>query len=435
MSQRARQRNNTIAGSFVLLSIVGFLAVVVTLSDMSGWGGTRQVTVRFDTATGTPGLERGAAVTLAGVPIGRVKSVALHLDPQPNGEDYVNVVLTIPNDYIVRRDAEVGLVVPIIGSDASINFEGFGASDPLTDDDVLYGNFAPSTFLRSAGLGPEQMEQLRTVIDRLAVISTDVAAVTTFSREAIEEDGERIVAQVREMAEWLNGIVASMRNRWPEWETSIDRSLANVEHATEEADLLLGEGRDLVASIDEGVTGIRETFDEVSPSLKKTAENIETITTKAREEWIIRIDSITANADESMERVVSVLTRLDDSLTTDLPEVSRILANMRLASNNLKLAMIEIRNEPWRLLAAPSERAIEEALMYDAVRTYANAVSDLDASILSLQALHERYGDEFDPESDVVQQVLAEIQENLKQYKSAEKLWYDMLIEQSGGQN
>jgi len=434
MSQvRKRQRNNTIAGLFVLFTLVAFVLVVIVLSDMSGFGRKQRIEIRFPTEIGAPGLNPGADVLIAGVPKGKVEAIHLELADDPSIGPFVRVIITLPDSFTVRRDAEAGLMVPVIGSGAWINLEGLGTGEPLGPDEYLEGGYAPSAILRSAGLGQKQIEEMQRILANIDALSANTAEITRFAREQIDEHGDEIVESIRGTIDQAERFVQSVREEWDRWRGVMTQALENAQQVTENAGTLINEGRSFIANVDEGVTNVRRTFDEITPQVKRTASNVEAVTNRARGEWSDRISEILARTNDGVQRAQATLTTLDDSLTTALPEVKRILANMRLASDNLKLAMIEIRNEPWRLLASPSERAVRETVLYDAVRSYANAVSDLDASIAALKALHDRYGEDFDPEREAVQRVLNLIEEHHDRYVEADELLYQFVLQETGG--
>jgi hypothetical protein len=72
------------------------------------------------------------------------------------------------------------------------------------------------------------------------------------------------------------------------------------------------------------------------------------------------------------------------------PVLERMVANLQLSADQLKLATIEIRRSPWRLLYKPDEKELETDNLYDAARSFALAAGTLDAATQSLQAVAEK---------------------------------------------
>jgi len=385
MSQRRkRQQNNTIAGLFVLASVIGFVLIVIILSDMTWLGSNRQYEVWFKPDLGTPGLAVGSEVTLAGVAVGRVDAVELETDDTSEFGPHVAVTISLPDDYVLRDDAVVGLVVPILGTAAIINLEGLGTGKPISKSQPLTGIFAPSPFLRSAGIGPKQIEQIKSTIGHVDEISGNVMEVTKFARDEVQTSGKEIVQRIRDITKHVSEVIASFKEAWPTWRGRVSSTLANADESSEKLNSLLDEGHTLATNANEGVAELRKTIERLSSDVTESVANVREITAKANGEWSEKISNLLGRAENGTQLAEELLSQLDDSLTTLVPELERILANTRIASDNLKLAIVEIRNEPWRLLASPSERAVQESLLYDSVRTYANAVSDLDASIAAL---------------------------------------------------
>lgn len=432
MSQRRkRQRNNTIAGLFVLASVIGFVLIVILLSDMTWLGSNRHYEVWFKPDLGTPGLTVGSEVTLAGVAVGRVDAVELETNDKSEFGPHVVVTISLPANYILHDDAVVGLVVPMLGTAASINLEGLGTGKPISESEPLTGIFATSPFLRSVGLGPKQIEQIKSTIGHIDEISGHMSEITKFARDEVQTSGKEIVQRIRDMTKQISQVIASIKETWPTWRDRLSSTLVNADESSGKLNSLLDEGQTLVTNANEGVAELRKTIDRVASDVTESAANVRDITAKANGEWSEKISNLLDRAESGTQKAEELLSQVGDSLTALVPELERILANTRIASDNLKLVMIEIRNEPWRLLAAPSERAVQESLLYDSVRTYANAVSDLDASIAALKAVHDRYGSDFDLESESVKRILSLLDNNYSRFDEAQKALFDFITKET----
>ncbi len=432
MAQRNKKhRNNTIAGLFILLSITGFVVVVIMLSDFQGLGHHGIYQIWFKPDTGTPGLSVGSPVTLAGVRIGTVDNIHLEMEKNESFGPRVEVTISVDDRFVVRRDAMAGLVVPVLGTASSINFDGLGTGEPLKDDEYLTGTFAATPILKSAGIGPEEIIAITKTIHNIKNISDNTSEISNFASKEMRESGHEIVSNIRKMVEQVADVVASFREAWPAWKKSADDISQQVHLAATNVNKTIDESKKLISEAHEGYLRTQKTIDDLSPKITKITDNIQSITDTARQEWITKITSALDHANEGIEHGSSLLSSLDETLTIDLPEINRILANMRIASDNLKLSMIEIRAQPWRLFTAPSEHAMQEALLYDLVRTYANAVSDLDASIAELKALHDRFGNHLDPNQDSLKAVLDQLDKNFNQYQDAQNSLYEFIAEKS----
>ncbi|HRJ49422.1 MAG TPA: hypothetical protein PKU91_02745, partial [Phycisphaerales bacterium] len=131
-------------------------------------------------------------------------------------------------------------------------------------------------------------------------------------------------------------------------------------------------------------------------------------------------------ARRTMESFESLATRLDTIVATESSTVRRTMANARLASDQLKLAMMEIRAQPWRLLVQPDTKELQQQLLYDSARSYASALSDLRASATALETITAsgvRPG--IDPAE--VARLKRELDEALERYRVAESRLFEQI--------
>lgn len=432
-TSRTRQRNNTIAGFFVLIAIGGFVAMIVVLSDVAALARNRQVVrIAFPLEVGVPGVKVGSDVMIGGMSVGKVSGMRAELD-RPGDPRFV-VTVTIPTDYQIRADAFAGMVVPLIGGTTAIDIGPLGSTGPPLDSayfrsgGTIQGGFAPSVLLKSAGIGPEDLRKVKEIISKADAIAANVEEVTAFVRETVNADGPRIVESIRSAIEDAKAIVASARENWPQWSQRFSEIIEHVQATTARGPELADKAAGLMDNADDGITDVRTLVADVSPDVKSTAADVAEVARWAREEGLARINSVIDDAQGALAVATETFTTINGNLTTEMPQVSRILGNLRLASDNLKLASLEIRSQPWRVLYTPGKEEVKQSLLHDAVRTYASAVSDLEASVVSLKALHERYGANLDPENEFVQRALAEFESRFDRYRREEKRWGEILF-------
>lgn len=447
---RQRQRNNTIAGAFVLIALLAFIVVVLTLSNLgSVFGGTKLVEARFPLTVGVPGLERGADVAVGMRPVGAVTDVRPVLASPASGmggEDgargsYISVILRVPSDVEITDQTRAELVVPLLGSGSFINLGGVGEGAPLSKvaagpgrDDVLSvpGLFAPSIILQQAGITARELESVRNFVRRLDTISARVESITSYLDGTLQEDGPEIVSNLRDTVTRAQALVRDIESNRAAWVARVNSILENVEETSARGPQLAERADALLANADAGISDVRGIVQEVSPNIRNTALNVEDITSRVRHETLNEVSRLLDRGETTLAQAAEIAAQVDATLTTELPQLSRVLGNMRIASDNLKLAMIEIRAEPWRVLYEPTSEEVQESLTNDIVRTYANAVSDLNAAVVSLKALHDRYGANLEPEDEAVQRVLNELESSLETYQEREAQWFQQIIGENG---
>ncbi len=425
---KVRHRNNTIAGFFVLATIVLFVVLAWILSDIQTLlGGTRDYGIRFPLDVGIHGLETGAGVTIAGYDIGRVTGIEPVLDPGDGEEPHILVTVTVGDEYVLCQGAEPGLVMPLIGGISSIDFVSLGNGAGLADGEDLIGMYAPSVMLESAGIGEEQVEHLQGLLANAKDISQEWKSTSESLGLQLRTHGPDLIESVQDLVKRIQQISSDLSEQWPSWRDYVGDSLANVKTASDKAPELMDKATQTADNVDATVTDVKGFIAEVKPSVRATIANAEAISDEVRNQWLQEVETLFTKAHDGMDSATSTLEQIDNHLTIDLPQLSRILGNMRIGSDNLKLAMIEIRQDPWRLLQEPDEKAMQESLVYDSVRTYANAVSDLNASIASLQALHDRYGNSLGSETKSLDRVLQQLNDDYTRYQDAERQWFDLM--------
>ena len=113
-----RERNNLLAGLFVLAGIVVAFTVIVLLSDLQGlFTPMYDVQVRYKLSDGLLGLKKGATVTIGNSPIGTVEHISDQRDPKEPDRVIGKIVsFEIPKRYTLFDNAIVELNVPPLGT-------------------------------------------------------------------------------------------------------------------------------------------------------------------------------------------------------------------------------------------------------------------------------------------------------------------------------
>ncbi len=109
-------------GFFMILGLAAFFFLAIKMGDINIWGDDRyQVMARF---TSTSGLKEGAYVEIAGVRVGRVKSIEF------DEESYESIVkLAIPKDVQLQEDTIASVRTAGIIGDKFIKLTPGGLED------------------------------------------------------------------------------------------------------------------------------------------------------------------------------------------------------------------------------------------------------------------------------------------------------------------
>jgi len=405
MTWKPHQRNNFLAGLFLVTALI--LAVVVSVI-LSGdpFTRTRTYQTRFTLTDGATGLDRGSPVMVGGHEVGQVVGVKLDLG---HGDDGVVVTFETERDVQLHADAWVTLERPLLGSLSAINIPSIGTGAPADETTVLAGSIAPPSFLRDAGWRDEE----RTKLQRIITAFDNAAQRTTQIVETVDPDeAQRLFDELSAAVDDVTNMIGEAKQAWPGWSDHVDSTLTSLDEAG-------GKLPGAIDNLDEGVTEARTTLSDNRERIDAIIDNVEATTTAVNEQWVPRGSELL----DSATRATGRLTELIEEHRTD---INKMFANGRLASDQLKLAILEIRAQPWRLLIKPTKRQFESQVLYDAARTYAMAVSDLRAASDALASL------EGSGAVDEVRlaELRAELDEDFRKYREAESKLLDQMIEE-----
>lgn len=423
----SNRRNTILAGAFVVASLLLAVWVSFMLSDSRGTARMRPIQVRFPLALGTHGLQKGSPVLMGGQQIGQVSDWKFDFARNDEGHEVAQGVIvraSIDQSLTVFSDAKVFLERPLLGTLSSLNIVDAGGqrpSDPtrgvatvLERDGVLVGTLAPPALLAQAGYGEEQALQVRTLIKDLA----DMVATTKPNVEGTTADAREVLTLLRE--------------RVGEWSAKVDTTLANVETASGKINPLMDTAK---ASLDEftvaasnarrAVEDVRAAIDENRPKVDSILTSVDEATQRINRESLELLNAALTDARDALSVLSDAADGAQRLITRETPTARRILANLRLMSDQLKLTAVEVRSQPWRLLYQPTRKESDEQLLYDSVRSYAEASSDLRAAAESLNALAAARGG---ANAGEMQSATDAVDTALQHYTLAERAFLDRLL-------
>ena len=146
----------------------------------------------------------------------------------------------------------------------------------------------------------------------------------------------------------------------------------------------------------------------------------------ARLEGRIALNALLEDGRAGVADARGTLADVDSLFKEQTPEIRRTMANARLASDQLRLTLGEVRRSPWRLLYRPDQKELEFELLYDATRSYASAVSDLRAASESLQAVSTS-GRSETADGESIESLLTGMAEAFSKYETAEQRFLQLL--------
>jgi len=432
MGVRYSQKANLLAGGFLLGGVALAVVISFVLADIS-LSSTRQYFIDFSLEDGATGLSPDAAVRVGGQQVGKVAHVAIVKDKK---ESYrIQVEVSIRPDIELYEDAWAYLEVPLLGTSSTINipYVGTGSevvspqggSPRLQAGEHLQGSIAPPTFLANAGFGPTQRDQIQRMLADAQVSIEDL-------RKAIETIRPRIVP----VADDVQATVASARRSAEgfeqdatQWRSDISTTLSNakdfsdrLESLDDEAKLTLNDAREMIRSGQAVIENNRDRIDNILASTETAAAGI-------RDDWIPKGSALLDQARSGVDRYTSVGKKVDTLLTDQTPSIEQTLANIRIASDQIKFLAIEARAQPWRLLHRPDTKELNNQLLYDAARSYAMAVGDLRATSQSLDALVHESAIRGEVDLDELAAMRKKLSQAFATYSAKESELLDRMIE------
>jgi len=396
MARKNRSKSSLIAGSFLIFGVVGFVIISSIISGAIGrLHPTKSYNITFALTQSTAGLKPGAAVLMGGQPVGRVADVSfLSEGDETTG---VNVVVKINSGHALFVDSVFVLERPLIGVGASINIVSSGTASAglLEPGSTVTAGLAVPMFLAAAGFGAEQLKQVQTIIGD----TKDIIARTDEMTAQLEDDLETVLANFNEFSANLAAI-------------ETEKIATSTGDAVEEFRALVEESRELLRVN-------RPRIDDVMSSAQRTMALFEN-------EHAVELLETIKKTSEAADHLAVVAEQTAQLLATETPAIRRSLANARLASDQLRLAMIEIRRNPWKLLGQPDKKEVKEELFYDAARAYATVASDLQDAGASLESALARPGVADD---ELIRELSEELKSALVRYKEAEVRLLERMFE------
>jgi len=433
----ARDRNNFKAGLFVLTGIVVAFIVIVILADFDRLLTPMQtVQTRFTLSDGLKGLKRGAAVTIGGVENGSVTRI--DEETSKHGTVIAKIVhFTIPRKYKIYENAHLELNVPTIGSNTKLNVRSFGGpletGEPhgeswayeLDIDPPIPGGLATSEmvkgFISELGIEDKQRRQLQNIINNvdllmgalsderkpLADVITNVQAITG----GLKEDMPVLREKVKSALTSADDALATAKAMLDENRPTVKQTLDNANAAVTDVRDVIGENRDNIKS--------------ALASAKDTMANAKDISRTFKDETVAKVHKALDTAGEAMANLKTTSEDLKDFAVTQRPVLERTIANARLTSDQLKLAAIEIRRSPWRLLYKPTDRELETDNIYDAARSFALAASSLESTAESLEAMLKLNDGQLQKDDSNLKQVLDNLHQTFEKFGKAEQRFWE----------
>jgi hypothetical protein len=407
-----RHRNNIRAGVFVTVALIVSMGVIVALTDAIGRLSrrTHEFRVSFDVESGVANLKEGSDVRVGGMQMGRVLEVTPEY-PDPSSDQPLRRIMVrfnIDRAVALRESAKVFVSAPLIGSDAWIDIPDVGNGAVLAEGTLIIGS-SGAGFLTSL-VGAANADKADDLFDLLPEIKADYKASIrpTFENlKVISEDTKGFVTDLRTV-------------RWPQWADQVDEIMAWALAMTVELDSAVADGQVILS---EG----RGIVEDNRPDIRQSIANVREISDIAKSETIVKINQLLDTGQDSMNEARTALENLRVDYEGWATNIGEALARFNLTSQQLKLASIEMRRSPWKLLYRPSADELEHELLYDAARAFAVAAADLRASSESVNRILTNHGDRVTENQELYRRLESKLLNSMANYEKAQQDILDVL--------
>src|SRR2546430_1395738 len=307
----------------VILGILGFFILKIEDVKVSRTGNHKKVTAIFDSVAG---LDKGSAVRVAGVRVGRVRKI----DVRDDGRAEVEMEIDKDVQLHTTAQAHVANLGPL--------GEKYVELAPGSPNQPVIGEQKQGVTL--PGTQPATIDQ---VTDQISAIATDVKAITESLRASIgtpngQAQLQDIVANVDNITKQVRDLIAANRS-------NVDATMANAQAITAQmrtqiprlADSIERVANAMSATVSENRTDVHHTIEnlrELSADLRTTSENLGAITTQVRSGQgtvgkLLYSDETSTRLNTALSSVESGVTELKNTLN----RVGRLQLDLGIGSD------------------------------------------------------------------------------------------------------
>ncbi len=409
MSSSDNRRNNVRAGLFTLAALaLGFATIVVLNADSLKylWGSHHRYVVRFTLLDGVGGLSPGSEVRVGGLVRGRVTDIRLTgIEAGDDRPPEALVDIQVDGMITLWSNAEAIRTVPILGGSSWINITTIGGPNVITRSPAVR-NGASSAELPVDGSGEIPATPgdglLTTIVGPQNAVTTqqlleNVASFTRFlDRDVVLAFDDEIKATLAD----ARAVVGDVKSDYGQWRKDLDRTFDSVAAAADrldgtmvEAAGAVGDARDDLRMIGELVRRNVGRIDAAIANVEVMTEDGVAITHRLRDETLARVDDALDAGVTAIQQLSTTMRRVDLEIANAVPQVQAFLQDALVAAGEMKLATIEIRRSPWRILYQPQPGELANENLFSAARDFTIAAGEVRSAAASLQSMLDQLPD------------------------------------------
>ena len=394
MAEGTGYSNSVRAGAFLITSAFVGLVVILILSKSALFTRKSDYQVRFTMDEGVAGLDAGAEVRVSGLKVGRVVRIEQRFEAEE-----ILVHIQMNADITLFKDAQVIRSQPLLGNYSWLNFSNLGskAKGKLEPGETI--DAKTSGGLLATIVGPQNAGRTTEMFTNMVAFT---ASLDDFARVQYPKS---VVPMLDDAAT----AVATLRKDYEGWRGDITSSLKDASLSMKKLD----------TSMDDAVVTVKEA--------RLAMEHF-------REVNIKQIDALLTDAQEGTERFASAMENLDIELTARIPDLRAMMWDLRQSATQVKLATMEVRRSPWKLLYRPSGDELARENLYESARAFAIASSDLRVTGETLRATVDDTPERFSSDPKFRETLRTQVLQSVERYEIAQKRLFDVLQADFKGQ-
>ena len=215
------------------------------------------------------------------------------------------------------------------------------------------------------------------------------------------------------------GQVASAADRL---DGAMQTAAKTVEEAREDLQMIGDAVRRNVARIDTAVANV-----------EIMTEDGAAITQRLRDDTLARVDQALDTGTAAIGDLAKVLQTLDLEVAASIPSVRGFLQDALVAAGEMKLATIEIRRSPWRILYQPQPGELANENLFSAARNFTIAATEVRSAAESLQSVMERFPSVLENDETLRNDVQRFLADSLQRLETTQSQLFSVIIGQTTG--
>ena len=435
MAEPTAQSNNIRAGAFILLATALGISVFVILSGWNPFEKRIPYKVRFTVDQGVDGLASGSDVKVGGLIKGTVTGITPQFTPgkgQTEKLDSILVDFQVDQDVSLWSNAEVTRYMPLLGGGAWLNFDNVG--QPVDADGKNHQALEPGGELNASAAGG----MLATLLGPSNAAKTGQALsnIEDFT-DFLDTIPKAWDSDVVPMLADADAVLTNMRTDYGTWSGQVTEFLERADSAAGKLDSVLDDVPTLMASAQKDLDQVGEILDANGEKIGTALDNIVVMTNdgkvifeEIRTDTMGKINTILDDGERGLDAFSNSLAQIEGALTSRLPSLEMMLADLRQAGAQLKLTALEVRRSPWKLLYTPSTDEVAHENLYESARSYVMATNDLEAAALAFKQVFEIDPEILERNPELREQVETYVLDAIERYREIQTRLFSEIVDQ-----